>query len=1486
MNVTKHSQKIFIIFFLHLLIFSSFLLLFSNIYNLNTDLREDLKLNEPDYESKFSTKRTGIISDGNEPNINGTIITSEWENAKLFNKTDTYKMMEIFIQRNSTHLFIGVIAYTTDDLCLMTFDFDEGDDGWHGSGSQDHEFKAGQDDFKAFWTDETLADGNYDDSGSFNYSFTDVDFEGKCTDYGNYYNIELYFPLVGVDGKSVDCSDLNVSTSDIIGFNLCFIYDTDSKNSHMAGQYGDYFTYIDLETMEMGIDTFLIGITPDGTEPNINGTIFDSEWENALNFTYLDKKGTAKIYFLRNSTHIMIAASYLDTVYDIDDEFIIFIDEGNDGNYGSGTRDENWINNQDDVKKLSPIDISDGHALSSGYTLSSNDVDFIGFMNYVTDHWEVELSMPLEGEEGKANDYSDLTASIFDEIGICISIENDSAYDTCLPSHNYDYSNPQFFLKLKLGHINGSQSVSTRNQSAENGKVWLNGTAYTDLGNLSEISIYSPSPDNTNATGVTWSTNQGTNESWAFYNTSYIPSGRYFTKINISNDQGPSYSSYINLTAEYFLDFTPPTANQDPSNNASNIQNGGIDVRYWIRGSADDALSGLNNISVYDPASDTTNATGVTWSSNQGTLSSWEFYNTSEVSEGIFWIKVKVEDNFGNYVNLTTNVSFMYNDPPSLTDQTVTPTLGNVSTIYNFTVNYSDPNNDPPSFVYLNSNQTGNLTMSKIISSDDNYIDGVIYTISTILESEGHEFDFYTSDGIIEVNSTPMTDIYNDNLIKSSGLVVTPTIDGNYNTASEWSDATLIYNPIETLLHYIYVKNDQDYLYCLIDFVGDDEYHFSYDHVRYYFDILNDNTLTSNSEAMVYHDVSNTNMLKWYWTGSTWINNDSASDVGIECQASFSSSVNSGSSHGVYECKIPLSYLKVNPGDTIGFAVNTRSLYPGIYEGYFPYQFNVNNPITYSDLLLNIPIQYPEIILIEPFNITYPSNSIPVICENSSIVEQVWIRNKTSGVWSNNVSLSYNTTHWVNNSNLFWPDQAYQFQIFANNSLGLERMIERYFKVDTLKPLISISTPLNDSMITNSQIWINGTINSTGSLISSFNINNTGNFSICIDPTGLDQGNFAIWNSTPLEDKIYSLIIITTDLAGHVNSILIYFQVSNIGLLNPTIQLSVPRYNFDAIGGENLILEGSTLGVSSIIDCIWVNNTPSFNWSLLVDPSGTSGGTFIFVNASPIIDGIYAINITVNNTNGNHTSLILSFYVDNLPPITPPNFSYVLSGNNVTLSWDNVGDLTNVTYIIYRNDVNIVNVTGLTYTDVGLSPGTYNYTVIVIDNAGNICKNATGKIVVISGSGGDNPWDNLWFFIIIILIICLGAVAIASIGITFRRRNSRRSGELQKGLYKGKYKGKETWIGKVIGFSPELNSKLSDLNKKPQKVEEIKDAILIEFLKKPFTLLSPILIKKLDQLTLTENEKIEILETLLIVPPEQREQFIDELIEDENEENH
>ncbi len=421
--------------------------------------------------------------------------------------------------------------------------------------------------------------------------------------------------------------------------------------------------------------------------------------------------------------------------------------------------------------------------------------------------------------------------------------------------------------------------------------------------------------------------------------------------------------------------------------------------------------------------------------------------------------------------------------------------------------------------------------------------------------------------------------------------------------------------------------------------------------------------------------------------------------------------------------------------------------------------------------------EYNPLALVSPFNTTYTTNSISVTAINSSRhLIQVWYRNRTgASTWSSNYTLTWNGFYFGNTTNLFWPNNTVTVQIFSNDSAGKLFSATNVFSVDYIAPIgfqwINTST---QTVQKTAPIWINGTAwdpsPSSGireiTIIQSNTSNGIFDWSINIG----NMQNFAFYNISPIADNIlnsfYEVRISIVDYAG--NS---YELVCNVtieinpptGFQNPSTDLSHPQ-------------NGNTQG------WIWINGT-SFDTGFGVKNISisktniTGGGNFTnnlgntsnwsFHNTSTILDGAWAITITIFDRADHAVNLTGIIHVDTIPPPQPNLTISTPNDTGVLLSWEQVTDQTSVSYYIYRNGILIGFTTSLSYLDSGLTPGTYNYYLIPIDSAGNLGPPSESKAIVIPEPPPPFPW-----YLIILLIVIVAASVLA--GRFFVRKRKKK----------------------------------------------------------------------------------------------------------------
>ncbi len=157
------------------------------------------------------------------------------------------------------------------------------------------------------------------------------------------------------------------------------------------------------------------------------------------------------------------------------------------------------------------------------------------------------------------------------------------------------------------------------------------------------------------------------------------------------------------------------------------------------------------------------------------------------------------------------------------------------------------------------------------------------------------------------------------------------------------------------------------------------------------------------------------------------------------------------------------------------------------------------------------------------------------------------------------------------------------------------------------------------------------------------------------------------------------------------------------------------------------------------------------SWSAASDgtPGAAIEGYYLYRNGSMIASipgwtyyldtvpaGVYSYSVTAYDSTGSissqsNTTAPLSVLPDTMPPTTPQNLTATAGSSTITLAWQGAADnVAVVGYYIYRSGKQIVTpsaITGTTYTDTGLAPGTtYSYTVTAYDAAGNVSNHSNG----------------------------------------------------------------------------------------------------------------------------------------------------------------
>ncbi len=464
-----------------------------------------------------------------------------------------------------------------------------------------------------------------------------------------------------------------------------------------------------------------------------------------------------------------------------------------------------------------------------------------------------------------------------------------------------------------------------------------------------------------------------------------------------------------------------------------------------------------------------------------------------------------------------------------------------------------------------------------------------------------------------------------------------------------------------------------------------------------------------------------------------------------------------------------------NSTDGISWSNNYTLTYNGTHftnttcnwgEGANIIQIFANNTLGYEMLReQGFTIDTSWIELNSPNNFTYSYQTFPIIISNLTSVDYITFRYNMGSGWTPNGTLNWNGTYFINDT-ITWSDGYYHLQVFANDSIGSENVIDERFTVDTISPNGSQTASTFFTTIQTREsagrIWVNGSAWDLGSglknvFIQSTNITGEAIWSLNIGT----PSNWAFYNITSLPEltsgEKYLIEVNLTDLANNSFIIECYISFDFSGPLLTQIQATVNPQS-----GGSIWINGTAFD-----NMVAVQNVSIISSNLTIPASWSSNygmnESWSFTNTSAVIDGYWELIVQAFDTLENSHSIPFVIVIDNTPP-TNTALSFVLNGSDVTLTWLPVSDLTNVTYLIYQDGINIVNTTTLNCLITSLPKGTYEFYIIAMDKLGHSSESSNIITVHIID---EQPSLLFW----ILLFIVIGA----AIGVTtiffFHRRN-------------------------------------------------------------------------------------------------------------------
>jgi len=548
------------------------------------------------------------------------------------------------------------------------------------------------------------------------------------------------------------------------------------------------------------------------------------------------------------------------------------------------------------------------------------------------------------------------------------------------------------------------------------------------------------------------------------------------------------------------------------------------------------------------------------------------------------------------------------------------------------------------------------------------------------------------------------------------------------------------------------------------------------------------------------------------------------------------------------------------------------------------YQFNISSLEDPSDFDLS-----------DPFNVTGKA-TITILTPNSSSVFRNMVTNEirwqTTGiidqvkidVYKNGTYFNYASYYSLENTGLYgwWPDTyempsggLYQIKIFDYNYPNISTFSDEFLFV------------YNDHSISPSHPpWFEGEHLAQGSA----------QYISCSYTGDIQYINIELWTSdsefhsrlyTRLAPSWFSWTVPFSVPAGQYRVIMYetydpeiigYGQWFYIDATKPnSLTLTAPPDGGLVYSGKDYNITWTSTGAVQRV------NAQLYNESTLIANLSTSqlnNGQFRWVVSNAFAPGSNYYLKLVSTTNQSLYDLSGPFEIQEFKNYGDLTFTTPISGRifyiwrKYNITWTHTGTVELVNIQLYRGSTLIANLSQSQF-----NTGIFTWNVSNLWGSGNnfrlkiVCA-ANASIYDLSGvfeirafqDGGVDP--NLWIIILAIVLIGVGAVVTGTMYYRTRRKALPPTLSL----------GKSSWVNKALVYSPELEKKILLLSENPTDLVKISDPGLLALFGKPFVLLPRDIIKQLDQLGLEENEKIELLRNAILLPIEQSEELLNDLL--------
>ncbi len=592
-----------------------------------------------------------------------------------------------------------------------------------------------------------------------------------------------------------------------------------------------------------------------------------------------------------------------------------------------------------------------------------------------------------------------------------------------------------------------------------------------------------------------------------------------------------------------------------------------------------------------------------------------------------------------------------------------------------------------------------------------------------------------------------------------------PTIDGTIGT-QEWSDAIVVdLSAIEgnMIPGYLYVKDDNQFLYVAYDATGDTTRDIN-DYASIAFDTENDRNVTNGREDIFFQTASaGTNQGHYVWQdGYGWVVHDAPYDPnlpdhrGLASTVGFATSPVSGVPHRIFEFAIPLALLGVQPGDVIGFQGGSP-ISAGLFDSYsyrysyWPWPYGVWLDL-YGDLVLSRDSTAPTISITSPaFDSLFSGDDVDV----EWVAGDVGLGIDRFELTVDGGALTVLSAGDVRYKLADLPDGVHVVAITAIDRAGNSETATISITIDTTAPSLAIDTPTDGDVLGSNDIVVEWTAADATSGIDHFEVSLDSGASVRAGP---GVGSYTLAN---LAEGSHRVTVTSYDRAGHSQIAAISFTVDTIA---PAFALQAPT-DGAILPSPEIAVSWIALDLGSGLDRIEVRMDGSAGVVL----PGTAGA-YTFTG---VADGTHVIGVAAIDLAGNRREISLSVTVDATAPslaITTPTPGAHLVTGNVAVAWTAADTTTGLRQYELRLDGGApisVSLEVTSYVFASLRDGTHTVTLTATDRVGNFATASvtfTVDTALLSPSG---PYG-------IAPSVGIGAIVAAAVVFGFLQRKSRR----------------------------------------------------------------------------------------------------------------